>query len=224
MTNKSKIRTDGFTLIELLVVVAIIALLISILLPALGKARQNAKRSTCGSQLHQIYVGFSAYLQDNNDIAFWRGQNIIFDGMDLFVYGGRETGNTCTEQGGLFNRVIPRPLNQYVAKQIELFHCPEDNQPWSWAEGYSNFDYVGNSYGFNCIGDFIGFSNDPRKGFAGAVVSTAAELSRTALFLDTSLFRSPSDWHGGKGNLCFGDGHVTAITPDEIVKYTWNSY
>jgi len=59
--------TRGFTLIELLVVVAIIALLISILLPSLARARKQAKRSVCASNLHQIGLAMPAYLQDNDD-------------------------------------------------------------------------------------------------------------------------------------------------------------
>ncbi len=58
----------AFTLIELLVVVAIIALLIAILLPSLSRAREQAKRAYCASNLHQNALAISAYLTENRDI------------------------------------------------------------------------------------------------------------------------------------------------------------
>lgn len=60
-------RGSGFTLIELLVVVAIISLLISILLPSLGKARHQAKRQVCLSNLRQIGVAALTYAHDHKD-------------------------------------------------------------------------------------------------------------------------------------------------------------
>jgi len=61
-------RRCGFTLIELLVVVAIIALLISILLPSLSRAKASARDSVCASNLHQLGMATHFYLDDFNDI------------------------------------------------------------------------------------------------------------------------------------------------------------
>jgi prepilin-type N-terminal cleavage/methylation domain-containing protein len=70
--QRASSRRLAFTLIELLVVIAIIAILAAMLLPALSRAKQAGQKSDCLSNLRQIGVSFSMYLNDGNDRFFDR--------------------------------------------------------------------------------------------------------------------------------------------------------
>lgn len=65
--KSTNLRMRGFTLIELLVVIAIIAILAAILFPVFGRARENARRSSCQSNLKQIALGWTQYTQDYDE-------------------------------------------------------------------------------------------------------------------------------------------------------------
>lgn len=99
----------AFTLIELLVVIGIISILASVLLPVFGRARENARRSSCQSNLKQIGMGFLQYSQD-------------FDETLPFPFMGAN-GNASNPAAPLYKWMDS--IYPYV-KSEQLFNCPSD--------------------------------------------------------------------------------------------------
>lgn len=121
-------KRRGFTLIELLVVIAIIALLAAILFPVFGRARSNARRSACQSNLKQIGLAVHQYSQDYDEFVVpfstnWQGAS-VGSGADVY---------------------FPELLFPYI-KNAQIFQCPED--PYMAARRYFYNDAIQSySYG-----------------------------------------------------------------------------
>lgn len=112
--NGGRFMKRGFTLIELLIVIAIIAILASILFPVFARARDNARRSSCMSNLKQVGLGMMQYTQDNDSFyppadVYGSASGIGPDGIEL------EPG-----WGAVFWQQMIYP---YI-KSHQVFFCP----------------------------------------------------------------------------------------------------
>ena len=174
----------GFTLIELLVVIAIIAILAGMLLPALARAREEARKAVCKSNIKQIGLAISMYCNDYDEFYPTRELNLTVNTNDL-----RALGALCL----LYDQYI-------TAKKI--FKCPSTvDDPNNLAiglnidrtEGLITATPAGCSYGFD---GQKGKLTDPQTAICADKLMNANRIRN-------------SENHGNTGqNVLYYDGHV----------------
>jgi prepilin-type N-terminal cleavage/methylation domain-containing protein len=233
-------QRHGFTLIELLVVISIIVLLIALLFPALGRARDVAKQVVCASNQKQIALGVVMYGNENflrlpmvvrynpNDASGRRrfGQNRPFEARVAYWW----------DSNNWDGKKQPRNVaGLYEAKTVSdarVFYCPARTGsstmvydfyplPWGSAKGsnntttYINFGYLFMPHGDdNSSGPYGGTWHDPVK----APKRLNQVTGRMILNVDSMITNPPVSPHGYFWNLALFDGSVKSASGEKFVE------
>jgi prepilin-type N-terminal cleavage/methylation domain-containing protein/prepilin-type processing-associated H-X9-DG protein len=210
----------GFTLVELLVVIGIIAVLISILLPALSKAREASNTVACASNLRQMGIAMGMYIHANKGWAPSARSDAA--GGDYWF----EFLNDYIERGYKNVKGVQQPKANGLFKCPTYVVRPPPDDYLSFGYGFNLYltfapSYIGNAAGGDC---FLKLNHlRPTNYIIG---DTDFWPGNGTVYMWPGVFTGPpysnvSQRHGGgkngqgTGNMLFLDGHVERVSPLE---------
>ncbi len=245
MCSKQHLK-KGFTLIELLVVISIIALLVSILMPALGKAKDQAKKTVCSSNLRSLTMAMKYYC-DENDGHTPSSTNTWSDGG---VTKAGWCGLTCDSTGALYDpqeQVHGFTTDEYTGLErgqlwkyvdsSEMWRCPADPKKEQLRSYCMSAQWWGTH---TTTGDMVYYDTAT----AGLVLDNIDRIKRASerfTFVDQlgmnldayyAIWYSQTKWwnipnykHSGGSVNAFADGHVEGYKMlSETVKAAEDAY
>lgn len=214
------LKSSAFTLVELLIVVAVIALLTGMLLPAVSRAKQQAKLARCSANLRQLGLAVRMYLDDSGGRC-WRYFDDVASGR-YWYFGYEPNFGTGVPEGQRELDVTKAKLYPYFRTVGGIEICPSFEYGVTWYK--PKFKGASYGYGMNYLlsgtheskwthkpSQILWFVDAAQINNFQAPASPTNPLVEEFYYVDASSklvhFR-----HGGRSNALFCDGRVEAVS------------